>query len=181
MMAENENSAKEWNEALEMVVEHLSRKRDKHHDCTLDFKEGHDKPTDKKLKFWKIKNIDRDSYDILNKCCSTANDDVSNQLSEKCLSLKGLSEHFPKIAKDKLDNRIMYSFLYKLGKLQKFVFQQRWCFLISSRVLYADKSYKDDICIPPLLPKEFKFDTFYYYEVENENDRSKPLGELDFQ
>jgi len=112
LRGENEVDAKEWMEALETVIDHLKKKREK---LELEGKldaldddqtENEERYKDKNYKFWKIRNIDKKSYDvnkynlinyywqILQKCCGDANINESNQLSQKCLEKINLRIEF---------------------------------------------------------------------------------------
>ena len=200
LRGENEVDAKEWMEALETVIDHLKKKREK---LELEGKldaldddqtENEERYKDKNYKFWKIRNIDKKSYDvnkynlinyywqILQKCCGDANINESNQLSQKCLEIKGWNKFLTRIPKDKLENRIQFGWLYKLSKGPITFFQKRWVILISSRVLFPDKVMKDDCCIENVFPPDkFIFNSLYYYAVDDQEDISEPLGSVNLE
>ncbi len=80
-------------------------------------------------------------------------------------------------------SRICYGFLEKKQPNNYLtIYQSRWIFLISSRALTEIRLANDDFTLnPKILKQKIKFDTLYYYEVNNENDNSEAKGMIDLK
>jgi hypothetical protein len=99
------------------------------------------------------------------------------ELSEKCLSLKGIKDGL-NINDPKIKSRIHYGFLSKRDKLNENT-RKRWFFIISSRPLRDVEYASDDIIIEKnKLRSYLQFDVLYYYKCDNETDASPPKKEL---
>jgi hypothetical protein len=99
------------------------------------------------------------------------------QLSESCLSLKGIKNAL-NLNDPKIRSRIHYGFLNKRGSVTDKEYK-RWFFIISSRPLRDEVYGRDDYMLEKSkLPSFLQFDVLYYYKCENENDTTPAKKEI---
>jgi len=105
------------------------------------------------------------------------------KLSKKCLNLKGIDKCF-NFEDPLIRTRVCYGFLEKKNPNDYIdIFQNRWLFMISSRPITDIGLANDDITINPQDYKDhnFKFNTLYYFEVNNDKDHSHAKGFIDLK
>lgn len=104
------------------------------------------------------------------------------KLSKKTLQLKGIDKIID-LEDAAIRSRICYGFLEKKQPNDYLdIFQNRWLFIISSRPLTDIALGNDDVTLDPLfLKNRLKFDTLYYFKVENQNDHSEAKGFIDLK
>lgn len=104
------------------------------------------------------------------------------KLSKKALQLKGLDKIID-LEDPAIRSRISYGFLEKKQPNDYLdLYQNRWFFIISSRPLTDIALANDDTTLDAsILKNKLKFDTLYYFQMNNINDYSEAKGFIDLR
>lgn len=177
LKADNEKEKNTWIEVINLIKEESRIIEEQMNDNLRGNKSRGDSMYSKGNKSWKIANQNKDVINTLsNQGVAVDQGKIS---SEKCIELKGLKPLLRGINPDLLKTRVKHGFLLKKHKTSTFYSQKRWLFLISSRPFDSNEQLYDEETVDNnSLPSSLKFDTLYYYSVDDENDKSTFKGEL---
>ena len=102
------------------------------------------------------------------------------KLSKELLMSKGIDKLL-NLQDTKINRRIYYGFINRKNKNYDY-FQKRWFFIFSRRPLFDHHYLDDDVDLDPKKQKEWiKFDTLYYFKLEDTTVDVENLKSLDLE
>ena len=172
LKAENEKLKNDWIDALTKIKEESEK-----NDGSTGGRSNRGDSSYSKNKNWKIQNQSKDVVEALSS--QGVNITQGKIPSEKVIEIKGIKPLLRGINSELLKKRLKHGFMQKKHKSTLMMSQKRWLFLLSSRPLSVEDQLNDEETLDQnSIPSSIKFDTLYYYSLDDDKDTSSYKGDL---